>query len=533
MLCVPTCFRASTLALALLAPQETVSVGTAAQTRRTPPEVHGSVAAADNVLVILMDDVGVEQLSIYDDLNQYDDPAGYPYALTPNLDALAAQGVRFDQFRTTPVCSPSRAALLTGRYPFRHGTGSVVRLGTIVPGVFAEFGTTPSPQVLLLPKLLQSAVTTGLLGKWHLGLDPGDGGTMDDHPLALGFDTFRGNPRNLDDDPVPPAPPGAHTPGYYNYYWVENGMRFPLEGVYHSTHLTDRTLDWIATRDERWFALVSYAACHAPLAADNWPPPTIHGFGPTPPSLGWVNTQYRACLEAFDVELGRLLAGVDMSDTLVVLLSDNGTLKPAINVRPQEVRYPAGHPLHVPGQGDTGYAITPYDQNRFKGSMYEGGIRVPLIVAGAGVRSPGRSSDELVDVVDLFPTLAAVLGVAVPGALNLDGVDFSPVLASAAGGSPRQGSFAERFVPNGTTLSFKEELERAYVRRDGSDLWKLIHKRQPLLGIESFEFYHLSGPSAAPDPIELADLGVLHPEFQETRAEYERLVQLPYVQQRD
>lgn len=128
-----------------------------------------------NLLVVLLDDVGTEQLALYDDLNAYEQERGFAYAHLPNIDALAARGLRLEQFRTMPVCSPSRASLLSGQYPSRHGVGRSVYVEYAGPHL-REFATSPAPRPPLLPELLGAAgYATAAVGKWHATASPSCG----------------------------------------------------------------------------------------------------------------------------------------------------------------------------------------------------------------------------------------------------------------------------------------------------------------------------------------------------------------------
>ena len=167
-------------------------------------------ASPHNFLVLLLDDVGLEQLRAYDDVNLYRTADNdYPYAHTPTIDRLAASGVRFDRFRAHPMCSPSRAALQSGTYALRNGCRTVVRgPGQRIDESY-EFSVPPQPDVTTLAELLgPRGYATGLFGKLHLALeedDCGEGcGTGDDYAVSvLGYDAFRGVPRNANTPPVP------------------------------------------------------------------------------------------------------------------------------------------------------------------------------------------------------------------------------------------------------------------------------------------------------------------------------------------
>lgn len=478
-----------------------------------------------NVLLVVFDDVGIDQLSVYDDENGYTDPAGYAYAHTPTIDALAASGVRFNQYRTMPVCSSTRASLLSGRYPFRHGTGVSIKAEHSSPG-FREFNKVPAPRFTLLPTVMSKAgFEPALVGKWHLGMDVPYGGTMDSHPNDIGLPTWWGVPANLLGQGSSLG--GQSSAGYYDFWWVENVTRTRVQGIHATEHEFDRAQAWLSSTTAPFLLVLSLTACHTPLGGTNWPP-SDHGFGPNPPPAGQLNTAYRACLEHADAKLGELLAGLD-PNTIVILIGDNGTIPPAFRVPAGEVRYPIGHPLHQPGDETAALDVSPYKSWKVKKSVYEGGIRVPLIVSGPGVVAPGRTSDELVDVVDLMPTIANLTGAKLPPAAA-DGRDFSKVLTKPFGRGRRAWSFAEIFIPNGVaTPASRVTQRRAFVRRKGAHLWKLVHivENEPSkTPVDRYEFFHLAGPSAKTpvDPLEQNDLGVAHPAFKKTHRAYLELV---------
>lgn len=496
------------------------------------------MAAPCNFLVVLLDDVGMEQLQVYEDQNQYPDLGDYPYPHLPAAAQLAATGMRFDQFRAMPLCSPTRASILSGRYPFRHGAGDLVRPESATR-TFEEFARPPAPVEFTLPTLLsQAGYRTGAFGKWHLGLEPADGGTMDSHPTDVGFDVWRGTPRNLDTEPLPPTAPGGLTPGYYNYWWVEDGVRTQVLDVYNSVQIRQRAQDWMLGGPEPFFAWVAFNGVHEPVTDPNWPPDRRavalqHGFGNLPPDGGapqpFVNTRFRASLETLDTQLGVLLdrLGPVLARTYVFFLTDNGTFRAAYTVQPGEVRYPVGHPLHQPGDETTPYSLVPYQASHAKRSAFDGGIRVPLIVTGPNVPA-GQTTGALVDCVDLFATIASLAQVTVPPGVAGDSVDFSgPLLGTGAG--TRTFSLGQRFRPNGFEGDrLLQELD-GYVRQDGQDLWKLVRTvsrdpQTPGMFDLAFEFFHVRGPSAPEDPLEAVDLGMNHPEFAATRAGLDALL---------
>ncbi len=503
-----------------------------------PAAVRAQTDVPPNVVLILLDDVGIEQLAVYDDQNQYSDPKGYPYAHTPTIDALAAEGVRFDQARTMPMCSPTRACVLSGVYPFRHGVGNVVFPGTSSP-TFLEFNRAPAPVTTTLPALLSSSgYAPFAVGKWHLALPPEAGGTMYTHPIDVGFLGWEGVLANPESGPQPP-PAGGIDPGYYNYYWTRHSVPHQVVGTYNTIFATGRAklVAGQAREHEPFLLLLGLTACHRPLDGDNWPPKgrpgsIQHGFTADPPDAGQAvahgNIRFRAALETADTQLGELLAELEpiRERTLVILMGDNGTQGLDVMVTAAgEVRYPLGHPLHQPGDEVETFSSQPYDPLRSKRTPYEAGVRVPLIVSGPRVAGPGRTSDALVDTVDLYATLAGLAEAPLPAGVATDSVDFGPLLRDPLAVGDRSHSLVEFFTPNGLDQLRFAHL-RGYVRREGQDLWKLVHEISWESGpfAETWRFYHLAGPSAAADPLETQDLGINHPEFWPTLEAYHALV---------
>ncbi len=345
----------------------------------------GAPTSPPNVLVLVLDDVATDRIGAYD---EHEQPAH-----TPTIDALAAEGIRFTEAYAHPVCSPSRASLLTGRMARRTGIGFNVRPGSDhrLPdgeGTLAE-----------LLKAAPSPYATYGIGKWHL--QPRDTQTVA-HPMSQGFDRWEGAIGNL-------VLPDSYT----DYTWYEaDGAIHEHESEYLTTREIDRLVDAVQTLPEPWFAWGALHAPHGPWTA----PPASLLQAPVPEDASGPDL-YDAMLEAADTELARLLAHVDRSDTLIVLLGDNGTPK---------------HMIRPPLKTEHG-----------KGTAFEAGVRVPWIVVGPGV-PPGQVSDALVSVVDLFPTVAEAAGVDPqrPG-VPIDGVSLWPVL-SGDQRSVRRFAFSEK-----------------------------------------------------------------------------------------
>jgi arylsulfatase A-like enzyme len=336
----------------------------------------GSLAAQTppNLLIVVADDLGRESVGCYGGANA---------VATPTIDTLAANGVRFDRAYATPVCAPTRAALQTGRYGFR--TGIWTGIGAQSPGLSLDETTLPEA-------LAVTPYARALIGKWNLGMQLGD-----QTPNLAGWPHFAGA---LD----------AFVSDYYSWPRVEDGVA-STSTTYVTTAQVDDALAWIGQQTQPWTLMLCFNAPHAPFQE---PPLGLHtqdltGLDPATDPRPF----YRAMVEAMDSELGRLLAGLGaaQADTNIVLLSDNGMAREVLD----------------PG----------IDPNRAKGSLYEEGICVPMIIAGPAVTNPGRTCSELVSVVDLFPTALELCGTsvaaAVPTGTVIDGVSLLPLLQGVAG----------------------------------------------------------------------------------------------------
>jgi arylsulfatase B len=352
-----------------------------------------------NVLLVMADDLGTDKLALYQ--------SGAAVPPTPTLDALAGEGVLFRNAWACPVCSPTRATLQTGRYPFRHGVGTAIPFGPPLPR-----------DELCLPAVLDRArelggptVATAAIGKWHLAAVPGGNGD----PLRRGYDHFAGS--NL----------GALTGPFDYFFWPEStdGVT-QLTTDYATTAQVDAALAWIEQQNGPWFCYLAFHAPHTPFHA---PPAELHTreLPDAPPEQDPV-PYYEAMVEALDTELGRLLASLDpqvRAATTILVVGDNGTT------------------------GDV--VLPPYDPQHGKGSLYQGGVRVPLIASGAGIAAPGREVAALVDVSDLFATVLELCGAdwraALPAGLTIDSVSLLPYLQQPLALPQRQWVLSQSIVP--------------------------------------------------------------------------------------
>jgi arylsulfatase A-like enzyme len=321
--------------------------------------LQGPATAQRNVLLVVADDLGTDKLAVYEPLS-----APPP---TPTIDALAAQGVRFTNAWSCPLCSPTRASLMTGRLPGEHGVGAALPLG---PGLPLAEVTIPEALVRALPGDV-TPYALGAFGKWHLS-EQGDGGQQ--APNLQGFEQYAG------------SLPGAFVQPQDYEHWirVENGQP-GLSTAYATSVNVDDALEFIGAQNGPWFCYLAFNAPHTPFHA---PPAELHtqSLPPVEPASQPVPF-YNAMVEALDQELGRLLAGLPpavMANTTVILIGDNGSTGAVV--------------------------LPPYDPAKAKGTLYQGGVRVPLIVSGAGIVAPGRALPGLVQATDLFATVLELCG---------------------------------------------------------------------------------------------------------------------------
>ena len=389
-----------------------------------PVDASAGPGGGGNLLVVVLDDVGVEQLSAYG--------LGERTAHTPTIDCLCERGLRFTQVWASPSCSPARGELLTGRYNHRLGLGTILsqRVDYQLP---LEEDT--------LPEVLgRAGYATGLFGKWHLTAASSDGALR--HPNDSGFDRFAGSIGN-----IYVTVGEADVDNYDRWQRIADG-KAEVVTRYPTVQLVDDALDFVdEVGDQPWLVVLSFQAPHVPVA---WPPSRL--YRDTRPAHNLEHQQYLAMLEAVDHELSRFLRRLprDMrADTTVVLTSDNGSNTTMI---------------------DPSWPI------RFgKGSVYELGVRVPFVVSGPSVGRPGETTDALAHLVDVLPTLAEIVGVEAPGAPDrpVDGVSLLPVVQGQEE-AVRQTVFAGKFRPLGGppeiwTRAVRDATHKLVVEPDGRE----------------------------------------------------------------
>lgn len=367
-----------------------------------------------NIVFIIADDLGWGDLSCY----------GATDLKTPHIDSLMRAGLRFTHFyANSPVCSPSRAALLSGQWPERVGVPGVIRdvasdsWGYLAPG-------------RLLPSYLQQAgYHTALVGKWHLGFE------SPNTPNERGFQEFYGFLGDMMDD--------YYTKRRNNH----NFMRHNRQIIDPPGHATDvftqgaiKYLDARKGNSKPFFLYLAYNAPHNPLQ-----PPTewLDRVKQREPNIDPTRAKLVALIEHMDANVGRLLATLkknrQLENTLIVFTSDNGGWGP--------------------GKANNG------PHRAFKGTMYEGGILIPAGVVWAGHIQQGRESDEPLQLSDWLPTFLEITGQ--KPAEPIDGKPFLTLLN-------------EKSIPQQTSIFRQNPL--FFIRREGTDIFKGLTTQAVRLG---------------------------------------------------
>ena len=421
--------------------------------------VQPAEAPRPNVLFILADDLGFGDLSIQ---RQF---GGAADVRTPHIDSIFEAGLTFRNFYANcTVCSPTRAALMTGRFPASVGVPGVIR-----PWPEDNWGYL-SPDAPTLPEKLGGAdYATALIGKWHLGGEPHNGPF--NHPLRRGFDHFEGFLGGMLSDYV------THTRRFPDGS-DRNMMRRGTETIDPPGHATDLLSDWAGdylrergarrrsatAKREPFFLYLAYNAPHTPIQP---PPEWVEKVKARQPGIGEKRAKLVALIEHMDAGVGRVLQALEESgradDTLVVFTSDNG-----------------GH-LH-PGANNGPY-------RGGKEDLYEGGHRVPCGVRWPGVVAPGSRTDLTAMTMDWYATLLDLAGAEIPD--GVDAASLAPTLRG--GGQPPLRSTMHFTRREGRPLKWGGKTGDAVVH----DGWKLVQNRPDA----PLQLFHLTE-----DPHETTDL---------------------------
>lgn len=363
----------------------------------TPPIVDDDAATRrPNVVLINCDDLG------YGDLGCY----GSTLNRTPAIDQLAAEGLRFDSFyMASPVCSPSRGALLTGCYPPRFGFGSFDGLPVLFPGQAVGL---PASETSLATVLSSAGYRTQLVGKWHCGDQPAF------LPTNHGFDHYFGLPysndmgRQAHPSSGPFAPPRGQEPFQLNPLPLlldeEVIEQQPDQASLTGRYVVEAVRFLRDARDDCFFLYLAHMYVHVPLyVQERFARSAANGrYGAAVESIDWAS----------DVILHELRNLGLEEDTIVIFTSDNGS------------------------RGVDGGSNLPL--RGAKATTWEGGMRVPCIVRWPGHVHPGRVTTEVATAMDLYPTLARLCGAELPTDRTLDGRDITPLLLTDDATSPHR-----------------------------------------------------------------------------------------------
>ncbi|TAE27383.1 MAG: T9SS C-terminal target domain-containing protein [Candidatus Kapaibacterium sp.] len=316
--------------------------------------------AQRNVILIIADDLGTDYLGFYEDRADT--------APMPNIRKLLARGVRFQNTMSAPLCSPTRAGILTGRYGFRTGVGAVVEMGTVGSLDTAE---------MTIPRLLNLFAPSGIakanIGKWHLQSPMPTSNLI--FPNRMGYDHYAGNF-------------SGQLASYTNWSKVTNGVS-STSTAYATTETANDAISWIKAQNAKPFFL--WLAFNAPHTPFHLPPTNLHSYktlsGSTADIQANPKSYFKASLEALDTEIGRLMDSLQalkkLDSTDIIFIGDNGNTQSVAQIT---------------------------TRNRAKGTIYQYGVKVPFIIAGPSVINPNRVSAALVNTVDIFATVLELFG---------------------------------------------------------------------------------------------------------------------------
>ena len=376
-----------------------------------------------NILLIIADDLGVDNISLYNEQPDY-------MAATPSIDAIANNGVLFRNAWANPMCSPSRASIYTGLHAYNHGV--------LTPGNNTD-------EEFSAGILTQAGYSTALFGKWHLG---GGRHTAEQQ----GFEYFSGTKDNLTSyfdwtKEIRNSDGSIDTTQDYTGNTEQN---------YATTVTATDAIEWINNQTSPWFATVAFHAGHSPLHV----PPNVGdrralsgAVGEDCATSGNTNQQcFRAMVEVMDHYIGDILEQVDTSNTVIIFVADNG---PA-----------AGTVYQQDG--------TPFIRTHSKGTVYEGGINVPLIIGGGeNITLNNGEENALIQVQDIFSTVLDIANTA--SINNVDGQTLRPYLDGSQQSSDRTMLYSELFSDSGTANTVDGDDNNYWTVLDASSQVKYLY----------------------------------------------------------
>ena len=342
--------------------------------------------AQQNVILIIADDLGTDYCGFYEDAKDT--------ANMPNIRSLLNKGVRFQNCWASPLCSPTRSGIITGRYPFRTGVGTVVAGPTST-----DLDTTEISIAKLLKYNAPVHYSTANIGKWHLNQQTAQKLLYPNK--YFGYDLYCGNFLGELSD-------------YYKWFKVTNGVGDTIT-TYATTENVNDAINWLdtITPNKPFFLWLAFNAPHTPY---HKPPDSLYTLTGLTGTTQHINQHpelyFKAMIEAMDKETGRLfqwlLANNKMDSTNIIFIGDNGTAKRVAQI------------------ADTAHT---------KGTLYEYGVHVPFIISGPSVVNKGRTSDALINTPDIFATVAEMAGytnwqAAIPGNVTVDSRSLMPIVTN-------------------------------------------------------------------------------------------------------
>lgn len=359
------------------------------------------ISSKPNILLIIADDMGL------------DAAPGYSIGTTkPNMSTIQSlinNGIQFNNFWVNPTCTPTRSSIITGKYGFRT---NVTQVGDVL-----------SLSEISLQKYISDNTnySNAVIGKWHLS-------TNANHPTEIGVDYYAGLLNG-----------GVQS--YTNWNFTENGQT-NNSTEYTTTKFTDLSIDWVNSQTSPWFLWLAYNAPHTPF---HLPDDNLHAQGILPTDQASIAANplpyYMAMLEAMDTEIGRLLDSMSQEvrdNTIIIFIGDNGS--------PNEV-------------------AQVFNSNRVKGSVYKGGINVPMYISGKGVSRANVQEDALINSTDLFATIANIAGI------NIEEINDSKNFKSLLSGNnsnPREYIYSEMGRSTGGSDYTIRNRTHKYIKFDDS-----------------------------------------------------------------
>ena len=375
-----------------------------------------------NILLVIADDMGLDATPNFSEGN-----------IKPNmpiLEGLMNTGITFKNLWSYPVCTPTRASILTGKYGVNTG---VLEVGNTI-------NTSETSMQKFINNNSGNTYASAIIGKWHLSNNAVD-------PITMGIDYYAGLL-------------SGGVQSYTNWNLTENGQT-SNSSEYTTTKFTDLAIDWVDKQTKPWFLWLAFNAPHTPF---HLAPTNLHSQGNLPTDASSININpmpyYMSAIEAMDTELGRLLNSMsseEKANTVIIFIGDNGS--------PNQV------------------AQNPYSRTKAKNSLYQGGINVPMVVSGKNVSRINVQENALIHTTDLFSTIATIAGVSTSTYENSS--SFYPLLSNSLATS-RDYVYSE-ISKNGNTGYAIRDANYKYIKYS-SGVEELYH-----LSLDAYESSNLIG----------------------------------------